>query len=387
MPGPSHAGTAVIRWSLLEGLRSAGVAVGFYFADQRANLKSGYKPQDSIDAFKDVRFWFNQPGPRITPESTAGLKAVIDEFKPDVIFAYGMRPVRLVRATGYEGRLAIMSIDMEFMPRLYRDRHMLMEGNFTQKLRTVALLPGHLFRAAQLRRNVRRHYRLADFVINHAAHHAEWHRHQHERPTLYTPNPVAKLFDEAPKPIGTDKPRFLLLGGLAGTATINGLEWFVRHVYPRIEPAIAAGKLEVHLAGRNALSTLDQTMPLVVQRGYVEDLAKELQRTRAMLVPTPIKLGFRTRILDGFRHGVAVIAHTANAAGMPELIHGQNCLLASTGQDFADCVMKLAEDPAYAARLGRAGFEEFQSQLNADVVARKMVAFVADEPNRMRHQR
>lgn len=381
LPGPSFSGVAVIRWSLIDGLYRTGAQVGFYSASETpppgGKLKTIYKPEDSMAGFPGANFWFGRPGPEVTAESTTALAQAIAEFRPDVILAYGMKAVRLVRAAGYTGLLAIMSIDMEGMPRLYRDWDALRYGRWSEKLERVTVLPRNLVRAVSIRREVLRDYRLADLVINHAHHHAEWHRRRHGRPTLYTPNPVTKLTSEAPVRSPIEPPRFALLGGLAGTATSSGLAWFARKVYPRIEQAIASGEMEVHLIGRHA-TKLGDAMPRVLNRGYVEDLAAELAGMRAMLVPTPIRLGFRTRILDAFRHGVAVIAHSANAAGMRELVDGANCLLASDGETFAGAMSKLAEDRDMSERLAKAGYDQFMSELNADVVAAKILRFVAE---------
>jgi glycosyltransferase involved in cell wall biosynthesis len=237
-------------------------------------------------------------------------------------------------------------------------------------------MPKTLLRSIGLRRDTLREYRKADFIVNSAAHHAQWHREHHGRPTLYVPNPVERLFDQRPAHTPVHPPRFLLLGGLQGIATSTGLAWFGKHVYPHIESAIDQGVLEVHLAGRLALRRTVGAMERVVRRGYIEDLAAEMSRTTAMLVPTPINLGFRTRVLDSFRHGVTVVAHTANALGMPELADGRNALLASDGASFAEAMLRLAHDPAEAQRLGEAAFEQFDAELNATVTVGRIARFI-----------
>jgi hypothetical protein len=49
------------------------------------------------------------------------------------------------------------------------------------------------------------------------------------------------------------------------------------------------------------------------------------------LAPTPINLGTRTRIIEGFSYGVCIVAHEGNALGNPQIIDGENTLLAGDG--------------------------------------------------------
>ena len=60
---------------------------------------------------------------------------------------------------------------------------------------------------------------------------------------------------------------------------------------------------------------------------------------------------------------------------MPELAHGRNALLATTGREFADAMLQLADDPDEATRLGQAGFDQFTAELNATAVARRILDF------------
>ncbi len=380
LPGPTVSGNAVIRWGLVRGLAACGVAVGFYSASPYSRAKNKVSGEEIETILGANGFWFDRPGPEVSSESVASLDEVLKVFSPDVVLAYGVNSTRLVQATGYSGKVGLMSIDLEFLPKLYRSLFYIRFGDVRRKLNMVLSLPRTFFQIASKRREVLRDYPRADFIINHAAHHAQWHRRKHGLKTLYVPNPVEARFDAFPEHSFADPPRFLLLGGLAGAATQPGLSWFATRVYPRIEHAITAGRLEVHLVGRSELrAPIVKRMKHVVQRGYVENLDEEMNRATAMLVPTPIKLGFRTRIFDGFRYGLAVISHDANKAGMPELEHNHNALLASNGRDFSDAILTLAEHREHAVRLGRTAFEDFSRELNSTATANRILRFIEDE--------
>ena len=134
--------------------------------------------------------------------------------------------------------------------------------------------------------------------------------------------------------------------------------------------------------GRHGTKTpLVHGMKHLIMRGYIENLHSEMLHLTAMLVPTPIKIGFRTRILEAFRYGVAVIAHEANVAGMPELKNEHNALLAKTGKEFSDAILRLTNNPNDAITIGNNGYNDFSRQLNADVVAYKILEFLNKEVN------
>lgn len=375
-PNPTGSGNRAIRWGLLEGLAQGQFEVGFYVAEAPGRHKADF--EFARDHFTRLggRFWLDQPGPLVSAASVMAFTDALDSFQPDLVLTYGLEPLRLVRATRFEGVVGLMSIDLEHRGGLHRHLYNLRFGRPKQQLKSLLQTPIVLTTAAWYLHEVRRDYPKADFLVNHAANHAEWHRARHGRPVLYVPNPLSALVDEPPTSLSSQPPRFALIGGIGGIATLTGLAWFAKKVYPTVEPAIRAREIEIHLIGRGAMEpSIERSMPLVVKRGYVEDLTAEMRLETAVLVPTPIELGFRTRILDAFRHGVAVVAHKANTMGMPELEHERNALVAADPAAFARAILHLAHKPDEAARLGRAAFLQFQRELNATVVARRIVRF------------
>lgn len=368
VPSPSGSGNSAIRWGLLSGLSSCGATLG-YFA---ANLPSPQADNFRFSNETEVSFRSSE-----TLDARA-LAAFIADFQADVVLAYGPEPLRLVRDAGFRGPTGVMSIDLEFIPVVQRLLYNLRFGQPKQKLKSLLLSPKIAVKFAGLYREVVRTYPLADFVINHAEHHAKWHAAKHGRPVLYTPNPLAPVYDNAPTRSPASPPRFALVGGIGGIATLTGLTWFAQNVYPLLEPVLAAGELEIHLIGRGSLDpVVDRITPRLIRRGFVADLTDEFTTMTAMLVPTPITLGFRTRIVDSFRHGVTVVAHEANRVGFPELSHGVNALIAASPEAFAAGVRHLAANPATAERLGRTAFEQFGSTFSAAHSAAKILSFVS----------
>jgi glycosyltransferase involved in cell wall biosynthesis len=368
-------GSEVIRWGLINGLLNNGALPSFYVA---GNWSEGKRQRFQVgqDALSGIGVQFRYDQPSKGAAAIESLRLAVDNFRPDVILAYGAAPLRLAREAAPEVLAGIMSVDLEYLPVLHRYWFNLRYGRMRTKMKSAVLTPYRLMSAANIAYEVRRDYRIADFVINHAAHHADWHRSTHRRPTLYVPNPVAAL-GERPVRRPVRPARFLMIGAIHGIATLTGLAWFAKHVYPLLEPAILQDKMEIHLIGKGEIEpSIGKRMPKVVRRGFVENLADEFAAATAVLVPTPITLGFRTRIVEAFSHGVTVVAHEANAVGMPELADGGNALIAASGLEFAEKCLRLVERPAEAERLGNAASHDFSSRLNADLVAKKIIEFI-----------
>lgn len=65
-----------------------------------------------------------------------------------------------------------------------------------------------------------------------------------------------------------------------------------------------------------------------------------------MIVPTNIPLGIRVRVVTAWSFGCPIVAHRANAAGIPEMQDGENALLADTDAELADAVSRALGDEA-----------------------------------------
>jgi glycosyltransferase involved in cell wall biosynthesis len=375
-PGPTGSGNRAIRWGLLQGLDHAGALTAYYSAAHAGKHRGDFTAvRDELSLGND-RFWFDRPADG--DDAIKALRCAIGHFEPDIILAYGTNALKLARKAAPDICTGIMSVDLEYMPNLYRHWYNLRHGRVKQKVKSFLLTPAQAMFAFAAWREVRVGYKAADFILNHAANHAKWHAAAHGLPVLYTPNPVARL-PHVPRRTMPKTPRFMLLGGIGGIATLTGLAWFAREVYPLIEPSIIRDQLEIHLIGRGEMdASIAKRMPKIVRRGFVEDLTKEFEEATALLVPTQIELGFRTRVLDAFRHGVTVVAHRANSIGMPELIDGKNALVARNAQEFADKVQQLVRDNNEAQRLGAAALDDFDRFLNGDIVATRVVTFVKE---------
>jgi glycosyltransferase involved in cell wall biosynthesis len=195
-------------------------------------------------------------------------------------------------------------------------------------------------------------------------HHAEWLR-THGFDCGYYRTPIA---DESPLP-GDDSPRhaplrILLVGHLHGTATLDGLRVFER-MLPVLRRELGPDGFRTRLVG--GYDAPAEVRPLLSQpevelAGFVDDVGGEFRAADVLLVPVSIPLGVRVRILTGFSHGSCIVAHVANAAGIPELRHDENALLGRDANELARQIALVAANADLRQRLragARATYERF----------------------------
>jgi glycosyltransferase involved in cell wall biosynthesis len=144
-------------------------------------------------------------------------------------------------------------------------------------------------------------------------------------------------------------PKILLLGHLRGIATLWGLNFFTEEIFPRLLKELGKDGFQIHIVGdffEYLPLKLKQRLlhPTIKIRGALRSVTEELLTSTLLLVPTPIELGIRVRILVAFSYGVPVIAHIANKRGIPELEEGRNILLGNTGGEIAYQIKRLLED-------------------------------------------
>jgi glycosyltransferase involved in cell wall biosynthesis len=252
--------------------------------------------------------------------------------------------------------------DPSHLPQLYHWR-------LNPRVRTAP----QLSRLPALRRAARKLLYECEGAGAFAAHHAR----QLGVEYLRTPVP-----DEAqPGEAKRDKPTILLVGHMAGAVTIDGLRVFARTL-PHLERALGPDGFEVRVVGgHEPPPELRETFarPAVRRVGHVEGTAGEFRRADVVLVPTSIPLGIRVRAITAWSHSACVVAHRANALGIPELAHEKTGLLGDSPETLAQQVLRALRDDELRRRVeagGRAAYERgFTPAVAAGVIESRLAAF------------
>jgi len=171
-------------------------------------------------------------------------------------------------------------------------------------------------------------------------------------------------------------PTILMIGHLRGATTIAGLHLFAESILPGLTERLGENGFEARIVGGyEPPSNLREKLghPAVRLLGQISPPDNEFLSADVMLVPTPVKIGQRTRILTAMSFGCCVVAHSANRLGIPELADGENTLLADDGPGLVDALVRALRDDDLRARLGTGGRRTYESTSIPERAAARVV--------------
>jgi glycosyltransferase involved in cell wall biosynthesis len=297
------------------------------------------------------------------------MATTLERIRPDAVIAYHWEALAAVYGIHVAPKIGL-AVEPSHLPPLYRWRWAMRRRPSFGTFRALQTLQG----MARLQPGLMVDY-LNDCAYsgNYSAHHAAWLRAKGARGCEYIGTPV-------PDPLGAGwrarrdeshsaKPRLMLIGRLRGLATMEGLNFLAFETVPRLEEALGPDGFEIRIIGADEprgriAEALDR--PSVKLVGYADDVSGEFLAADALVVPTPIKLGTRVRIATAFSYGCPVVAHEANALGMPELVHCDNVMLGKSGADLAESIIEVVRDRALERRLEDRGRETFEGRFSPE---------------------
>jgi hypothetical protein len=350
-------------------LRAAGVTVRTLpFGD-----RIPYKQAPLRGALLSPRMETFYPWVALAP----AMRQQLDDVRPDAVLAYNLYNLAATHGIESYPRMCVF-VDLDQLAAHYRwldTSVQLTRGYLRATLRRIAHLSQWRFMKELLAG--------CQSVVNFAAHHTDWLRTHGFPHTSYIPPPTRDSAGPERSRSTTQRrpgelPRVLLIGHLAGIATISGMRMFLKQGLPRLEKQLGAGTFEVHVVGDYSrhleLAEELRQQPSVRVRGYVEDVDPEFLACDVLLVPTPIDLGTRTRVIEGFSYGCCIVSHRANALGIPQLVHEKNGLLADDGAGMGDEVARAITDASLRGRLRTDARRTFDEVFSLETAGARLAA-------------
>ena len=204
--------------------------------------------------------------------------------------------------------------------------------------------------------------------------HADWARAR-GAPAWYAHFPMP---DPGPVPPARpgERPRILMIGHLRGIGTISGLEPFAYDILPALDRRLGPDGFHVHVVGgHDPPPAFAEALrhPAIRLRGQVADPGVEFLAADVLLAPNPTVTGASARIVSGLSYGACIVAHTDSLVGIPELAHGENCLLGANGPALADETLRALADPELRERVGTSARALYERAFSPPVAARRIV--------------
>lgn len=354
LPSGTGGGPRLNQWAIADELKQRGHNVSIIWMAQEVTDRTRYELAALGGRGIAVQ------GMQIQGAHPSPVSAAIGATEPDVIFGLASWTIAWASAFDRQVPRVCMIGDPEHLIHLYRRQY----AN-----RSSPLIYEELVGLHQDAINSKKVYldilKECAATVCPVAHSVDWFRGQGLN-TEYVPMPVVdpafpgwrRREEDMPK---NEKPRILLAGHLNGIATMSGLYFLAEDILPHLD----VDAYDWNICGAETLTpdlaTRFKPYPQIKFRGYVEDIRAEILRADISLVPTPITLGVRTRIVESMGLGACIVAHSANGVGQPEAVDAVNIALAGTGEDIAKLMGLYANHPELRQRMGhaaRATFDE-----------------------------
>lgn len=166
-------------------------------------------------------------------------------------------------------------------------------------------------------------------------------------------------------------PSLAFIGSLDWTPNLEGLEWFIDKVWPKVHAAYP--EVKFHIAGRNmpdSMRKLQRTN--IVIHGEVPDSNEFLNAHSISIVPLLSGSGMRAKILQSMALGRTVVTTSVGLEGI-DATDQQDVLIADPPEEFARVLINCLSDARSLERIGRAAFQLFEARYDRLNMAEKLI--------------
>lgn len=200
------------------------------------------------------------------------------------------------------------------------------------------------------------------FVVN-----AQDRRAITQLPTRFLPN-IA--YGTLAKPIFQTVVRgknLLFVGSLWYRPNANGVNWFLKHVWPSVKNLMPEVQLTLVGAAPSTMRNHWEKYPSVTAPGFVEDLHEAYQQAALVIVPIHIGGGSNIKVIEALAHARPCIVTRLTAdAFSNQLHHGQHFLVAANARQFTRCVLQVLQQPEAYSAMAVMGYNAVRDEFTAE---------------------
>ena len=166
-----------------------------------------------------------------------------------------------------------------------------------------------------------------------------------------------------------DSCHLVFTGSMDWLPNDDAMKYFVRNIFPRIRAACPETSLTI--VGRKpfpGVTALARECPAIRVTGQVDDVRPYMERAAVYVIPLRIGGGTRLKVFEAMAMGKPIVSTSIGIEGLP-IANGTDALIADEPDAFADAVIRLLRDRAFASRLGEAASEKVRAQFGWAPVA------------------
>jgi glycosyltransferase involved in cell wall biosynthesis len=156
------------------------------------------------------------------------------------------------------------------------------------------------------------------------------------------------------------------IGTLDYSPNVDGINWFIESVWPRIKGQLPDARLR--LVGSGSDQGLMSSGRDVDGLGYVTDPAAEIASWSMMVIPIFVGAGTRVKIAEGFSRKCPIVSTSLGAYGY-DVCNGRELLIADTEEAFADACLRVIRHPLEATSMTERAWKTFLEKWTWDSIA------------------
>lgn len=175
-------------------------------------------------------------------------------------------------------------------------------------------------------------------------------------------------------PGGPRRPHTMLfLGSFRHTPNQVALDWFMGQVLPLVLARLPDARLLVAGSDPPPRHSFRDPANAIDLLGFVKDIQPLFASCALFICPIRSGSGIRVKLLEAFASGIPVVSTTLGAEGLART-SGEFCLLADEPAAFADSVVRMLEDPEFAAEIATRARREVERNWDMAVITQRLVA-------------
>lgn len=170
-------------------------------------------------------------------------------------------------------------------------------------------------------------------------------------------------YEDKPK----DEVNFLWMGGFWWYPNAEGVVWFAKEIFPRVQDKLKNNNIKLHFLGDAPPPELKAIADdeSVFVHGFIESLENMLKKTHMLFVPLLSGGGVRVKILEGMSNGIPALSTTKGCEGLG-VTDGKDIIVRDDAETFANAMIELAGDPILRERLSKAAVELLKERYNLE---------------------
>ena len=217
-----------------------------------------------------------------------------------------------------------------------------------------------------------------DFLISISQRELEWFMHYYPKlKSLAIPITWNSGMIDTPLKEPNNNPTLFFIGSLDWKPNLEGLCWFLHHIWPLINAKIP--NLSFYVAGRNMPENLKQLkIPNVTMIGEVENSNQFINLHDICIVPLLSGSGMRAKIIEAMAMGKVVVTTSMGLEGI-KATDGFDVCVADTSSQFLTIILDLISNPLKIKKIGFNARNTIKDNYDSLLMGKKLITFLKND--------